>query len=88
MVVLVYEWYGWDVTCCACGEVWQDGERAERPFRPRWREKNAKVARKQWEEMTDSREGGERPGERGARRCSVAVRAPETVTTIETEASR
>lgn len=57
MVVLCYEWYGWDVTCCACGEVWQDGERAERPFRPRWREKNAKAARKLWEEMTDSREG-------------------------------
>lgn len=21
------EWYGWTVTCCGCGERWQDGER-------------------------------------------------------------
>ena len=44
-VGLFFEWYGWDVTCLACGEEWQDGERAERPFAPKWRERNKEAAR-------------------------------------------
>ncbi len=38
-------WYGSDSTCLRCGEEWQDGERAERPFAPRWRERNKAAAR-------------------------------------------
>ena len=45
-VCLFYEWYGWDVTCLACGDAWQDGERAPRPFAPRWREKSKESARR------------------------------------------
>ena len=39
-------WYGSDETCLRCGEEWQDGNRAERPFAPRWRERNKAAARK------------------------------------------
>lgn len=39
-------WYGSDDTCLRCGEEWQDGERSERPFAPRWRERNKEAARK------------------------------------------
>ena len=38
-------WYGTDDACLRCGEEWQDGERAERPFAPRWRERNKEAAR-------------------------------------------
>lgn len=43
-----YEWYGWHVTCLRCGEQWQDGEWLERPFMPRWRQRNIEAARKRW----------------------------------------
>ena len=39
-------WYGSDDTCLRCGEGWQDGERSERPFAPRWRERNKAAARR------------------------------------------
>ena len=32
-----YEWYGWRMTCLTCGDVWNDGERQERPFNHGWR---------------------------------------------------
>jgi len=38
-------WYGNDTTCLRCGESWQDGERSERPFAPRWRERSKEAAR-------------------------------------------
>jgi len=38
-------WYGCDETCLRCGEEWQDGERSERPFAPRWRERRKARAR-------------------------------------------
>lgn len=44
------EWYGWHVTCLACGEAWQDGEMLERPFAPGWRKERIVAARKQMEE--------------------------------------
>ena len=37
MFVAYYEWYGANVTCAGCGETWNDGYRAERPFCPGWR---------------------------------------------------
>jgi hypothetical protein len=42
------KWYGWDITCLSCGERWfpDEGEIAERPFRPRWRNENIEAARK------------------------------------------
>jgi len=39
-------WYGTDHTCLRCGEQWQDGERSERPFAPRWRERSKEAARR------------------------------------------
>ena len=42
----LYQWYGWDVTCLACGENWQDGEHAERPFAPGWRKANIDAAKR------------------------------------------
>lgn len=44
-------WYGSDDTCLRCGEEWQDGERAERPFAPRWRERNKAAARKLYRKL-------------------------------------
>jgi hypothetical protein len=38
-------WYGVDDTCLRCGEEWQDGERSERPFMPRWRDRRKARAR-------------------------------------------
>lgn len=38
------DWYGWESTCLKCGDRWQDGERCERPFRPRWRKESVKSA--------------------------------------------
>jgi len=38
-------WYGTDDTCLRCGEEWQDGERSERPFAPRWRDRRKARAR-------------------------------------------
>lgn len=42
-----YEWYGSDVTCAGCGDLWQDGERAERPFSPGWRTERIRYARRE-----------------------------------------
>ena len=44
-VVLHYFWYGVDAYCLRCGEFYTDGERAERPFAPRWRKENMAHAR-------------------------------------------
>jgi hypothetical protein len=41
-------WYGITLTCCACGDTWTDGERAERPFARGWRVKSAKKAKATW----------------------------------------
>lgn len=43
------EWYGWMVTCIACGERWEDGERLPRPFAPGWRKDNIRSARRRWQ---------------------------------------
>lgn len=45
MVVLSYVWYGPTVTCCGCGERWNDGERESRPFRRGWRPERIAEAR-------------------------------------------
>ena len=47
-VCTLYEWYGWMVTCCGCGDSWEDGERLPRPFKPRWRSEAIAKAKKQW----------------------------------------
>lgn len=39
-----YEWYGPTLTCLTCGEEWHDGQRAERPFAPGWRQRNIAAA--------------------------------------------
>ncbi len=46
------EWYGWTGTCLTCGEMWQDGEMLERPFRPRWRKDNIAAAWNAWHSRT------------------------------------
>lgn len=40
------EWYGGTVTCAGCGDMWQDGERLERPFAPGWRKQSIEHARR------------------------------------------
>jgi len=40
MVSRLFAWYGVDDICLRCGEFYQDGERAERPFERAWRKKN------------------------------------------------
>ena len=47
MLVKHYEWYGTDWTCAGCGDSWQDGEMAERPFAPGWRRKAIEHCRRQ-----------------------------------------
>jgi hypothetical protein len=42
------EWYGVRTICLKCGEQWGDGERMERPFMPKWRQKSIEEARKTW----------------------------------------
>ena len=44
------DYYGWQSTCLSCGDQWQDSERLERPFYPRWRQKNIAKAKQQWKE--------------------------------------
>ena len=41
-------WIGVNLTCLKCGEEWADGERLERPFMPRWREKNIQHAKERY----------------------------------------
>jgi hypothetical protein len=46
-------WYGCNITCLRCGEQWHNGERAERPFAPRWREKNKEHARAMYRRLSN-----------------------------------
>ena len=43
-------WYGPTWTCLGCGDSWGDGERLERPFKPRWRAEAKGRARRLWAE--------------------------------------
>ncbi len=47
-VMRCYEWYGPTVTCCHCGDTWNDGELQPRPRARGWREGSAKRAREDW----------------------------------------
>jgi len=47
-ICTLYEWYGWLVTCCACGDSWEDGERLPRPFARGWREQAKAKAKAAW----------------------------------------
>lgn len=52
-------WYGWDSTCLRCGDSWQDGEREQRPFMPKWRQKSIDSAKVRWRRATSK--GGAAP---------------------------
>lgn len=41
-------YYGWDVTCCACGDCWDDEYMRPRPFRRGWRQQAIKEAKQSW----------------------------------------
>lgn len=43
-------WYGPTWTCLGCGDSFGDGERLERPFKPRWRQEAKARARELWEQ--------------------------------------
>jgi hypothetical protein len=43
-------WYGPTWTCLGCGDSWGDGERLQRPFKPRWRREAKTRARELWEQ--------------------------------------
>jgi hypothetical protein len=45
MVIAHAPWLGTDVTCLRCGEHWQDGVRADRPFKRGWRKTSIKAAK-------------------------------------------
>ncbi|MCW2899777.1 MAG: hypothetical protein JWO67_2042 [Streptosporangiaceae bacterium] len=42
-------WYSPIWTCLGCGDAWGDGERMERPFKPRWRQENRRRAAETWD---------------------------------------
>lgn len=41
-------WYGMTVTCCHCGDSWQDGELCPRPRMRGWRKEAAAKATAAW----------------------------------------
>lgn len=41
-------WYGTTVTCCHCGDHWQDGELYPRPSQRGWRKDAARKATTEW----------------------------------------
>lgn len=43
-------WYGSTDYCVVCLDGWQDGERMERPFRPRWKQERAAYIKTLWDE--------------------------------------
>jgi len=47
------DWYGWTITCLACGDSWQDGERMERPFMRGWRKESIEHAKKMLDNRTE-----------------------------------
>jgi hypothetical protein len=47
-----YEWYGPSCTCLKCGDRWNDGEMAERPFARGWRKRSIQQAKKYWRLVT------------------------------------
>lgn len=49
-VVKLYAWYGPQFTCCACGNVWSDGEWLR--YNEKMRVSAAKEARKAWLTLT------------------------------------
>lgn len=57
-VATFYAWYGWSTTCLGCGERWNDGERAPRPFAPRWREQSKERARRHYRRHRERAEEG------------------------------
>lgn len=48
MIVQDEVWYGPTVTCCHCGERWQDGERCLRSNKRGWRREAAAEATAEW----------------------------------------
>lgn len=40
------------VTCCGCGDSWEDGFQLERPFARGWRESSIARAKKDWDAAT------------------------------------
>lgn len=48
MLVEDEAWYGPTVTCCHCGDSWQDGELSFRPARRGWRKEAAAKAAAKW----------------------------------------
>ena len=49
-------WYGTDETCCRCGDCWQDGELAMRPFARGWRKAAIAKAQQEWADAVTPRE--------------------------------
>jgi hypothetical protein len=45
MVVAHTPWHGTDLVCLRCGERWEDGARADRPFERGWRKKSIEEAK-------------------------------------------
>lgn len=41
-------WYGMTMTCCHCGDIWQDGELYPRPSARGWRKEAAAKATVEW----------------------------------------
>jgi hypothetical protein len=43
------EWYGYELTCLNCGDVYDEDGRRERPFERGWRKKSVDAARERLE---------------------------------------
>lgn len=52
MVVRHEAYYGLTAYCCRCGDSWQDGEMAARPFAPGWRREAIRAHRALWDRAT------------------------------------
>lgn len=56
MIIEDFAWYGFEASCCACGDRWDEfGERAQRPFLRGWRAKAIAEAKAKWAAPFDRR---------------------------------
>ncbi len=49
-----FGYYGITITCCSCGDAWEDGDggmvRSARPFERGWRARRIEDAERKWQE--------------------------------------
>jgi hypothetical protein len=51
-VGVFFDWFGWNITCCSCGECWEGGEGLPHPFERGWRKRRIAEAKALWRNPT------------------------------------